>query len=231
MGKMYVSVASTCNVCNETSTFSATVIVSDNDGKNPIIFAKGLRNAAFITINPATQELWATEMGRDYLGDNLPPDEIDIIRDGKDYGWPYCFGDKIHDDDFDPANNHSCDNTESPIYQIPAHSAPLGLAFINSPQFPSSWQGDLLVAYHGSWNRSTPIGYKVVHLKVSGNSITQSEDFLTGFLSDQAVNGPDQALGRPVGLIFDELGNLYLSDDKAGKVYIIQNSKMTQKSK
>lgn len=223
-GNMYVSVGSTCNVCHEASNESATVMISNANGDNPHVFANGLRNAAFITVNPQTNELWGTEMGRDYLGDNLPPDEINIIRNGKDYGWPYCYGNQVHDNNFDPAQSHSCSNTLSPVFQIPAHSAPLGLAFIHSSQFPTDEQNDLLVAYHGSWNRSSPIGYKVVHLKVNGNSITNSEDFLTGFLPSTATNGPDGSLGRPVDMTFDSEGNLYISDDKAGNVYIVQKS-------
>ena len=99
--------------------------------------------------NPKNEELWATEMGRDNLGDNIPPDEINIVHLNKNYGWPYCFGDKVHDDTFDPLNTHRCDNTQPPVYEIPAHSAPLGLVFINSPQFPNDWQGDLLVSHLG----------------------------------------------------------------------------------
>lgn len=223
-GKMYVSVGSTCNVCNENSNLSATIIISDANGTTPTVFAKGLRNAPFIQFNPTTNDLWGTEMGRDNLGDNVPPDEINIIKLGNNYGWPNCYGNKIHDTNFDKSKNDPCGNTTAPIYEIPAHSAPLGLTFINSNQFPPDWQGDLLVSYHGSWNRSTPIGYKVVHLKVNGNSIAGSEDFLTGFLPPSIVNGPEGSLGRPVDLTFDKLGSLYLSDDKAGNVYIIQKS-------
>ncbi|MBI3486158.1 PQQ-dependent sugar dehydrogenase [Candidatus Daviesbacteria bacterium] len=221
LGKIYISVGSTCNVCIEKSQLSGTILVSDGD--DPKVFAKGLRNAPFMAFNPSTKELWATEMGRDYLGDNLPPDEINIIHNNLDYGFPFCYGTKIHDNNLDPSNARNCDNTISPIFEIPAHSAPLGLTFINSSQFLSSWQNDLLVSYHGSWNRSSPIGYKVVHLKVSGNSITSSEDFLTGFISSSATQS-SEALGRPVDLIFDSFGNLYLSDDKAGAVYIIQKT-------
>ncbi len=219
LGKMYVSVGSTCNVCNEKSAFSATILISDAEGSTPKVFAKGLRNAPFIQFNPSTQQLWGTEMGRDYLGDNLPPDEINIIKEGRDYGWPNCYGNKTPDTNFN--QNASCASTEPPIFEIPAHSAPLGLTFVNSSQFPADFKGDLLVALHGSWNRSTPIGYRVVHLKVSGNIITNSEDFLTGFISPSAAQG-SEAQGRPVDLTFDSLGNLYLSDDKAGNVYIIQ---------
>ncbi len=220
-GKMYVSVGSTCNVCSEKSPQSATILISDQDGNNPHIYASGLRNAPFLAFNPTSHELWATEMGRDNLGDSIPPDEINIIKDGANYGWPYCYGDKVHDNNFDSTNTHSCDKTVSPIFHIPAHSAPLGLTFINSSQFPSSWQGDLLVALHGSWNRTTPIGYKIVHLKVDGNTASNSEDFVTGFLPEGAAIGPSSAEGRPVDLTFDIKGNLYISDDKAGNIYIV----------
>ncbi|HEX7041927.1 MAG TPA: PQQ-dependent sugar dehydrogenase [Patescibacteria group bacterium] len=218
-GNLFVSVGSTCNVCHESSPFSATVLKSNENGDSPTIFATGLRNAAFLALNPTTGEIWATGMGRDYLGDNLPPDEINILMSNQNYGWPYCYGNRIHDNNFDPRNTHSCSSTTAPIYEIPAHSAPLGLTFINSSQFPSDEQGDLLVAYHGDWNRSTPIGFKIVHLRVNGNNISGSDDFLTGFL--QSSNASD-ALGRPADMIFDSKGNLYISDDKAGNIYIVQ---------
>lgn len=220
-GKMYVSVGSTCNVCYESSDLSATIVTSDENGTTPKIFAKGLRNAAFLAINPKTGELWATEMGRDYLGDDVPPDELNSIREGKNYGWPICFGNKIHDTHFDKNQyfRDPCIDTESSLLEIPAHSAPLGLTFINSSQFPQDWQGDLLVAYHGSWNRSTAIGYKVVHMKVQENTITNTTDFLSGFLRGTTK---DSSLGRPVDMTFDSNGNLYVSDDKAGNIYIIQ---------
>ena len=218
-GQMFVSIGSTCDVCFEKNEWLAAVIVSDGEGTNPRLWAKGLRNSVFITVNSKTNELWGTEMGRDGLGDNLPPDEINIIRDGnpsagsgpRDYGWPICYGNRIPDTNFQKGT--PCEATEAPVYEIPAHSAPLGLTFVNSSQFPKEWQGDLLVSYHGSWNRSIPIGYKVVRLDVDGNNVRGEEDFLSGFLSGS------QALGRPVDLIFDSQGSLYISDDKAGVVY------------
>lgn len=220
-GKMFISIGSTCNVCHEDSSLSATVLTADSQGNNLTVFAKGLRNAPFIQFNPKSGELWATEMGRDNLGDNIPPDEIDILKEGNDYGWPDCYGAKVADKNFN--EDASCQNTESPVFEIPAHSAPLGLTFINSDQFPEDWQGDLLVAYHGSWNRSTPTGYKVVRLDVEASSIKGASDFITGFIPESAKSGSD-ALGRPVDLTFDSLGNLYLSDDKAGTIYIIQKT-------
>lgn len=222
-GNMFVSVGSTCNVCEEPPTIGGSVYVSDANGNNPHMYATGLRNAAFMATNPKTGELWATENGRDYLRDNLPPDEINIVREGKNYGWPICYGNKIHDTSFDKKKyvRDPCSDTIAPIYEIPAHSAPLGLTFINSVQFPPDWQGDLLVAYHGDWNRSTPAGYKIVRLKVNGNTIVSSEDFLTGFLLGTTK---ESSAGRPVDVLFDTKGNLYVSDNKAGSIYIIQKS-------
>lgn len=213
-GTLYVSVGSTCNVCEESNPKFATIMVSNADGDNPHVFATGLRNAAFLAINPATGQLWATEMGRDYLGDNAPPDEINIIQSGNNYGWPYCYGDKIYDRSFGLKAPEYCSNTQAPIFTIPAHSAPLGLAFIPS-SFSPEMQGDLLVAYHGSWNRSVPTGYKIVRMHVKGSAITGVEDFLTGFRSSGRVQG------RPVDLAFDKSGELFVSDDKAGAIYRI----------
>ncbi len=221
-GNMFVSLGSTCNVCNEPPTKGGSVLKSDFNGKTPTVFATGLRNAAFLALNPVSKELWATEMGRDNLGDDTPPDEINIVRAMNDYGWPKCYGIRIHDTNFDKGKVNPCANTISPIYEIPAHSAPLGLAFINSTQFPEEWQGDLLVALHGSWNRTIAIGYKVVHLTVRGNTITGSEDFMTGF---NPGIFKDTSLGRPVGLAFDKRGNLFISDDKSGQIYIVQKKK------
>ncbi|MBI4080733.1 MAG: sorbosone dehydrogenase family protein [Candidatus Levybacteria bacterium] len=217
-GKLYVSIGSTCNVCFEKHSWIAGVIVSDAEGRSPRLFAKGLRNAPFLALNPQSGAVWVTEMGRDYLGDNLPPDEINMLQDGKDYGWPLCYGKKQHDAEFDKNvyTDDPCLFTEAPIFEIPAHSAPLGLAFIASSQFPKDWQNDLLVAYHGSWNRSEPTGYKIVHMVVRGNTILTAEDFLTGFLQD------GKKIGRPVDVVFDRQGNLFVSDDEAGMVYIIQ---------
>lgn len=223
--RLFVSIGSTCDVCFEKHQWLGSVIVSDQNGDNPRLFAKGLRNSVFITVNPETNELWGTEMGRDFLGDFLPPDEINIIQEAKDYGWPLCYGNRVHDTSFDKkvyiqtVPPQPCGTTEPPIFEIAAHSAPLGLTFINSPQFPTDWQGDLLVAYHGSWNRSTPIGYKVVRIDLEGNLVKNEYNFTSGFLGK--ASGPAGALGRPVDLIFDKAGSLYISDDKAEVVYKI----------
>lgn len=218
-GTMYVSIGSSCDVCFEKSEYLATIVVSNAEGETPTVFAKGLRNAVFTTINPKTQKLWSTEMGRDFLGDNLPPDEINLIEQGKDYGWPICYGDKIHDTAFDNLKNiqNPCHQTVAPMYQINAHSAPLGLAFVDSKEFPQDWQGDLLVSYHGSWNSSTPKGYKVVRIKMKDGKPQGEEDFITGFLKEGQVNA------RPVDLIFSSEGSLFVSDDKSGTIFKIDH--------
>lgn len=222
--RMFVSLGSSCDVCVEEHPFIATVIVSDQNGTSPKVFAKGLRNAVFITTNPQTDDVWVTEMGRDFLGDNLPPDEINILEEG-DYGWPLCYGNRVHDTNFDKrvyiqtVPPLPCGTTIPPVYEIPAHSAPLGLTFIEGEQFPKDWQGDLLVAYHGSWNSSVPVGYKIVRLDVDGDRVLEEEDFITGFLKGS------QAVARPVDVVFEpsassgQGGSLFISDDKGGNIY------------
>lgn len=214
LGQMYVSLGSSCNVCNEKEPFFASVIVSDANGKTPQIYAKGLRNSVALAIDPVTQELWGAENGRDLLGDNIPPEEINIIKSGKNYGWPFCYGNKIADTSFSAEAITKCPETESMVFGMPAHNAPLGMAFVPE-NFKSDWKDDLVVALHGSWNRSTPDGYKVVRLDREGNLVKGMEDLLSGFIVGSSAEG------RPVDVIFDNKGNLYVSDDKAGNVYII----------
>ncbi len=215
-GYLYVSVGSSCNVCNENDERRATVLKYNPKDWSYEVWAKGLRNTVFFTLNPKTQQFWGNDMGRDLLGDNVPPDELNILQSGN-YGWPICYGDKIHDSNFDKNVyiRDPCSDTIAPIYGYPAHNAPLGLTFIDSQMFPADWQGDLLVSLHGSWNRTVPDGYKVVHLKINGDQVVSSEDFITGFLTNSG------AIGRPVDLVFGPDQSLYLSDDKAGVIYKI----------
>ena len=219
--KLLVSVGSSCNVCDESDWRRAKVISYDPDGSDPKVFASGLRNSVFMTLRPGTKEIWATEMGRDLLGDDIPPDEINILKEGGNYGWPICYGKNIHDTNFDKKTyfRDPCSEpleTES-LVDIPAHSAPLGLAFLPEMSgWPEEYEGDLFVAFHGSWNRSVPTGYKVVRYKIDGGVVTspQAEDFVSGWLIEEG------ATGRPADIIFSN-GKMFVSDDKAGVIYSI----------
>ncbi len=223
--KMLVSVGSSCNVCREEDSRRAKILEYDFKTGKLSDFAIGLRNSVFMAIHPVTGDIWATEMGRDLIGDNIPPDEVNIIKKGKNYGWPICYGKNIHDDAFDKntyIRNPCMEPFETPSYiDIQAHSAPLGLAFFPEDPpvggWPEEYWYNLLVAYHGSWNRTEPTGYKIVRYKLDaqGNYLGQ-EDFITGWLDD---NG--KVYGRPVDIIIQPGGTIFVSDDKAGAIYKI----------
>ena len=211
---LYISVGSSCNVCYEDDERRAAITKCDLSGSNCEVFAKGLRNAVGFIFHPITNEIYATDNGRDWLGDDLPPDEIDLVKEDTDYGWPLCYGKQIHDTDFDKNVyvRSPCEDTESSLVDLQAHSAPLGLTFYYGDNFPGKYNGDLFVAYHGSWNRGEPTGYKIVNINMDDFTI---EDFATGWLQVGNV------LGRPVDLIVAKDGSLLVSDDNAGKIYRI----------
>lgn len=217
--KLLVSVGSSCNVCNEQDERRAKILVVDADGGALRTFASGLRNAVFMALHPVTKKIWVTEMGRDLLGDNIPPDEINIVEDGKNYGWPICYGKNVHDAAFDKNTYVRAPCTEPfemPSHiDLPAHSAPLGLAFVPNEGWPAEYRGNLLLAFHGSWNRTVPTGYKIVRFRLDaqGNALGM-EDFISGWLQNDGT-----ALGRPVDLLAESNGTLYISDDKAGVIY------------
>lgn len=210
---LFVSIGSSCNVCEESDVRRAAIMRYNPDGSGGRVYAKGLRNTVGITFRPGTGELWATNNGRDFLGDDLPPETVYLIREGGDYGWPRCHSGRIIDPDF--GSPEACDGVEGPLVEMQAHSAPLGLAFYTGDQFPEEYQGDLFVAFHGSWNRSLPVGYKVVRIPVDGEKIGPVEDFAVGWL----VNG--SSWGRPVDIVIGPDGSMFVSDDAGGRIYRI----------
>ena len=219
-GKLYVSIGSSCNVCNESDNRRAKIFTLDTDGSDFKEFARGLRNSVFFTWHPSTKAMWATEMGRDLLGDDVPPDEINIIKNEGNFGWPICYGKNMHDTAFDNntyIRNPCMEPFETPSFiDLQAHSAPLGLAFIPS-SWPAEYRDDLLVAYHGSWNRTTPTGYKIVRIKLDASGTYQgTEDFITGWRTESKL------YGRPVDVTFDKAGSLYISDDESGVIYKLE---------
>lgn len=211
---LYVSIGSTCNVCIEQDPQRAAVWVYNLDGSDGHLYAKGLRNAVGMAINPWNKQIWATDNGRDLMGDNIPPETVYALQAGGNYGWPRCHAGDIIDPDY--GHPGDCNGVIKPLVKMQAHSAPLGLAFYTANQFPQQYHG-LFVAFHGSWNRTQPTGYKVVFIPMNqqGQISGQVQDFATGWL-----HGADSS-GRPAGVIVGPDGALYISDDKAGAIYRI----------
>jgi len=220
--RLLISVGSSCDACEEQDPQRAKILVVDLSGGAPETFASGLRNSIFMAIHPLSKHVWATETGRDDLGDNWPPDEINIILEGSHYGWPYCYGKRLHDDKCDPAGTHRefCKDTIPSFIDVPAHAEPLGLAFFTK-EWPQEFRHDLLVAYHGSLNRPVPTGCKVVRYKLdAAGNFVDVEDFITGWLT------PEGVLGRPVDILIKDDGVIFISDDQAGVVYRVVYEKM-----
>ncbi len=177
-------------------------------------FASGLRNTVGLAFNAAGDTLWGSDNGRDMLGDDLPPDEINHIVAGGDYGWPFCFGDQQPDPQL--AGGRRCAETVPAAVALQAHSAPLGIAFGDRLQAPAEFRDSLYVALHGSWNRSVPTGYKLIRIPFKdGRPIGTASEFVAGWLT------AGNAWGRPVAPLVGDDGNLYLSDDRAQAVYRI----------
>lgn len=214
-GMLYVSVGSSCNVCEESDPRRAAVIKYRPDGSGETIVAEGVRNAAGLAVHPGTGELWASQNERDMLGDDLPVEEINILSDGQHFGWPYCYGDRTANPEYRDRASF-CASTTPPALGIQAHSAPLGMVFYDGAQFPEEYRGDLFVALHGSWNRSERTGYKLVRVRVEDGRPMSYEDFAWGWLSGERVSG------RPVYPAVSPDGSLLVSDDEGGRIYRIR---------
>lgn len=202
-GDVLVSIGSSCDVCDEEDPRRATVQLLADDGLRP--YMVGLRNAVGLWVDDETGSAWATNMGRDLLGDSRPPETVYELVDGADAGWPRCHAGTIRDPQFGDAED-ACDGAATPAIMLPAHVAPLALV---------AWEGHLVVALHGSWNSSSKVGYALWWLPWDGEPAGDPEPFATGFLPEGATD----ALGRPAGLAVGDDGALYVSDDKAGFIY------------
>ena len=220
---MYVAIGSTCNVCVERTPDRAAVMRYDADGRNGRLYSSGLRNAVGIAVHPVTKQIWVTQHERDNLAPNhedLPPEEINILQDGGDYGWPYCYGDRVPTPDRgfnDPAR---CARTLPPALAMQAHSAPLGITFLDrATMLPAEMRGDALVAFHGSWNRTVPTGAKVVRIRIENGRPVSYEDFVSGW---QGANG--RRWGRPVDVLVHRDGSVLISDDAEGVIYRVSRA-------
>lgn len=214
--QLYVAVGSSCNICEERDPRRATILRFNWDGSDEQVYATGLRNVVGMAFHPTTGELWATVNERDWLGDDLPPDRLDIVREGGFHGWPYCRGTRLPNPEYRQQADR-CTQAVPPALTFQAHSAPLGIVFYNASRFPEEYRGDAFVAFHGSWNRSKPTGYKVVRVQVRDGRPGRVSDFVTGWLSSG-----DQVWGRPVDVEVGPDGALYVSDDRGGRIWRIR---------
>ncbi len=212
-GKLYVSVGASCNACLESDPRRAAVLQLDADGQQPKLWSAGLRSSLGLAFHPTTGELWATETGREGLGDDRPPDELNRLAPGH-YGWPSCYGNQVPDPEL--GSTEICSGTTAPALTLPAHSVPAGAAFYTGDQLPASFKGSLLVALHGSGGRrGIPTGYSVVRIPFEkGQPTGEVFDFASGWLR------PDtRRWGSPVDVEVAPDGAVLISDDGGGRIY------------
>lgn len=221
--KLYVSIGSTCNACEESNEEHATILQMNSDGSDRKVFAKGLRNTMGFGWHPLTSEMWGMDHGMDWLGDEDQKEELNRLVEHGDYGWPYIWGmsnKTPHRDPDEMSFEEYAQQATEPVLEEPdAHSAALGMIFYYGTQFPEEYRNDAFIALHGSWNRSEPVGYKVSRILYNDQGEPEGfEDFLTGFL----VEGERAQFGRPVALAVNpEDGAMFVTDDENGVVYRI----------
>jgi glucose/arabinose dehydrogenase len=213
-GNLYIPVGAPCNICRRGDERYASIMRMRPDGKGLEIFARGVRNTVGFDWHPATKELWFTDNGRDWLGDDQPPDELNRAPDkGLHFGFPYCHGGTIPDPEY--GSQRRCNEFVPPAMQLGPHVAALGMRFYTGALFPPEYRNQIFIAEHGSWNRSVPIGYRITLVKLEGNKAVHYEVFAEGWLK----NG--RAWGRPVDVLMMPDGALLVSDDRAGVIYRI----------
>ncbi|WP_276372438.1 sorbosone dehydrogenase family protein [Chryseolinea sp. H1M3-3] len=216
-GKLYVPVGAPCNICESKDEVYASITRINPDGSAREIFAKGVRNSVGFTWHPETNELWFTDNGRDMLGDDVPSCELNnASKAGMHFGYPYCHEGSIKDPEF--GNKRACSEFTPPADKLGPHVAPLGLKFYNGNMFPAAYKNQLIVAEHGSWNRSKKSGYNLSLVKMSGNNkVTSHEVFASGWLDDAT----QKVWGRPVDVLLLPDGSMLVSDDQANVIYRI----------
>jgi len=211
-GKIYVPIGAPCNICDKEDAPHSKIWRMNPDGSNWEMFARGVRNTVGFTWHPQSKEMWFTDNGRDELGDNMPSCELNVApKPGLHFGFPYCHGGVLPDPEF--GKGKSCDAYVPPVAALGPHVAPLGLAFYTGKQFPEQYRNQLLIAEHGSWNRSSKIGYQVRLITLYGNKVVSDTAFIDGFLQNEEVSG------RPVDIANMPDGSILVSDDHAHKVY------------
>jgi glucose/arabinose dehydrogenase len=212
-GFLYIPVGAPCNICEKKDPYAALLRMK-SDGSALTTFAHGIRNTVGFDWDPLTKNLWFTDNGRDFLGDNFPPDELNLAaKPGLHFGYPYCHGGDIADPDF---KSRPCSEFEKPMQKLDSHVAALGMKFYRGTQFPSDYRNQIFIAEHGSWNRTSPIGYRVSLVKLDSKRRPISyEVFADGWLKGS------KASARPVDILELKDGSILVSDDFGGKIFRI----------
>lgn len=218
-GKLYVPVGAPCNICEKEDPVYSSITRINADGSGMEVFAHGVRNTVGFDWHPETKELWFTENGRDMMGDDIPADELNhASRAGMHFGYPYCHQGNVLDPEFGKGKN--CSDYVAPAQNLAPHTAAIGMRFYTGSMFLPEYKNQIFIAEHGSWNRSTPIGYRVTLARVENNKVVQYLPFAHGWLES---NG--NVIGRPADVQVAPDGALLISDDKQGAIYrvIFQN--------
>jgi glucose/arabinose dehydrogenase len=223
-GWLYVSIGSSCNVCIETDPRRAAIVRYRADGSGEELVASGLRNSVGFDWHLDTGALYATDNGRDLLGDDFPPCELNRIVPGGFYGWPFANGERVPDPDFGEGRDAEIRDSIPPVHSFGAHTAPLGIHFVRGDHWPPAYRNAAIVALHGSWNRTKKDGYEVVSLHWRPDGNVEERPFATGFLRDD-----EEVIGRPVDVTEGPDGALYLSDDYGGAIYRIAATGATRR--
>ncbi|MGD2140463.1 MAG: sorbosone dehydrogenase family protein [Burkholderiales bacterium] len=213
-GKLYIPVGAPCNVCEPDPDRFAVIMRMNPDGSELETFARGIRNSVGFDWNPETGVLWFDDHGRDWMGDDMPSDELNRApKAGMNFGFPYCHQGDTPDPEY--GSKHQCKEFTPPALKQGGHVAPNGLRFYTGTMFPEAYRNRIFIAQHGSWNRSTKNGYRLVSVEVQDGKVTKYETFVDGWVQD------DSAWGRPVDILVMPDGALLVSDDFAGVVYRI----------
>ncbi|HEV7716696.1 MAG TPA: PQQ-dependent sugar dehydrogenase [Steroidobacteraceae bacterium] len=219
-GKLYVPIGGPCNVCDKDKDGYAQILRMNADGSGREIIAHGVRNSVGFAWQPDTDKFYFTDNGRDMLGDNVPDCELNRLdKIGAHFGFPYCHAGSVVDPEFGTLG--SCASAVAPVQKLGPHVAPLAVRFYTGAQFPAEYKNTAFIAQHGSWNRSTPIGYRIMQVKLDGDRVASYEPFLTGWLSSDGT----KVSGRPVDLQLLPDGSMLVSDDQEGAIYRISYKK------
>ena len=210
--RLYMPIGAPCNICDEPGF--AVIVRMNLDGSDRTVVAEGVRNSVGLAFHPENGDLWFTDNGRDMMGDNLPPCELNhLSQQGQHFGYPFCHGEDVLDPVY--GDGKSCADYRPPAQELGPHVAPLGLTFYTGKQFPDAYHHQVLIAEHGSWNRSEKIGYRVMLVRLEGKKAVSYEPFASGWLQGQ------ENWGRPVDVLNMPDGAILVSDDQAGVVYRI----------